>query len=131
MVSLFTNVPTAIASIRATIPNHDAVIYLRQVCRGTYCVACEDSTATCIRAYVVGMNSQTGYTANVTSIRRDVLYSFVPTTGADCAPVVTGLSAEYVTDNTVVVSSAAVVNFVRVECVSDASKFLNIPVEAV
>jgi hypothetical protein len=131
MVTLFANVPTNVAAIRATLPNHAATIYLRQVCRGTYCVACEDSTATCIRLVTVGLDSRVGYLANTTSIRRDVLYLFTAATPTDCAPQITGLSAEFVSDNLVVISSVAAVSSVRVACVTDGAKFVDIPVDAV
>ena len=130
MVSLFRNVPTNIALIRATLPNKNATIFLRSVCRGTYCVACDDSTSSCIRLVTIGLRSQSGYVANATLIQRDVMYAFVASTVADCAPQITGLSPEFVSDNLVVISSVAAVSSVRVVCVSDAAKFVDIAVAA-
>jgi hypothetical protein len=130
MVTLFTNVPSNLQTIRQALPDASASIYLRQVCRGTYCVACEDSTATCIRSYVVGMDSQTTYTANITSIRRDVLYTFAPATAADCAPRIDGLADEFTSNAMVVISSVASVSSVRVVCATDAAKFVVLPVDA-
>jgi hypothetical protein len=128
------NVPANIETIRAALPDRSAsVIYLRQVCRGTYCVACEDSTATCIRSVVVGMTSSIGssYTANATAIRRDVLYIFTPSTVSDCAPRIVGLADEFTSNAMVVISAVASVANVRVECATDGAKFVVLPVEAV
>lgn len=130
IVTLFRNIPTNIALIRATLPNKNATIYLRSVCRGTYCVACDDSTSTCIRLVTIGLSSQSGYLANATILQRDVMYAFVASTQTDCAPQITGLSAEFVSDNLVVISSVAAVSSVHVVCVSDAAKFVDIPVAA-
>ena len=130
MVSLFTNVPSSIDVIRSALPDPGASIYLRNVCRGTYCVACEESTATCIRSVVVGLTSSFPgeYTANVTSLRPDVLYTFVAASSSDCVPQISGLAAEFTADNMVVLSSAAAVASVRVVCVTDAAQFVVLPV---
>ena len=130
MVSLFLGVPTNVESIRATLPNRNATIYLRQVCRGSYCVACEDNTATCIRLVTVGLQSQLGggYFANATTLKRDVLYVFAASTASDCTPRISGVPDEFTSNNLVVISSTAAISTVRVVCVSDESVFVDIPV---
>jgi hypothetical protein len=142
MVSLFESIPVTIASIRATLPNKNATVYLRQVCRRTYCVACDEGSATaCIRYITVGVGVVVdggGYSANTTSLRRDVMYFFVASSSSSsslvlgCVPQISGLSPEFVSDNTVVViSSVANVSFVRVVCSINSTIFLDIPVDAV
>ena len=130
MVTLFTNIPSTLSSILSSLPNKNATVYLRQVCRRTYCVACDEGTSTCIRYITVAFQSQgDNYTANATSIKRDVMYTFVPSTAADCAPQITDLSAEFVSNNLVVISSVANVSAVRVVCGSNASMSVSIPVD--
>ena len=138
MVSLFKSIPVTIASIRATLPNKNATVYLRQVCRRTYCVACDEGSASaCIRYITVGVGvvvgNGGGYSANTTSLRRDVMYFFVASSlVVGCVPQISGLSSEFVSDNTVVViSSVANVSFVRVVCSINSTIFLDIPVDAV
>ena len=133
MVTLFESIPATIASIVATLPNASATIHLRQVCRQTYCVACEEGVSTCIRYITVGMQSVGGsyFTDSVTSLRRDTMYTFVGASASDCAPRITGLSAEFISDNDVMISSSAVVLAVRVACSTNAALFLDIPVDAV
>jgi len=141
MVSLFESIPITIASIRATLPNKNATVYLRQVCRRTYCVACDESSATaCIRYITVGMGVVVGdgggwiYSANTTSLRRDVMYFFVASSSpaSGCVPHITGLSPEFVSDSTVVViSSVANVSSVRVECLSNSTIFVDLPVDVI
>jgi hypothetical protein len=136
MVSLFESIPVTIASIRATLPNKNATVYLRQVCRRTYCVACDEGSATaCIRYITVGVGvvveNGGGYSANTTSLRRDVMYFFVASS-LGCVPQISGLSSEFVSDNTVVViSSVANVSSVRVVCSINPTIFLDLPVDAV
>ncbi len=151
MVSLFTAIPDTIASIRAALPNKNATVYLRQVCRRTYCVACDEGTAACIRYVTVRMqqllvmeggggNNSSGNTTNGTnyyyytnttsSLKRDVMYTFVNASAYDCVPQVTGLSAEFVSNNVVVISSVAAVASVRVACSTNSSLFVDIPVDA-
>jgi hypothetical protein len=128
MVSLFSSIPAAFSSILSSLPNKNATVYLRQVCRRTYCVACDEGTATCIRYITVGLSELDGnLTANTTSIRRDVMYTFVP---SYCIPQISGLASEFLNDNVMVVSSVAVVSSVRVACTSNASMFVDIPVDA-
>jgi hypothetical protein len=62
MVTLFSSIPSALASIISSIPNKNATVYLRQVCRRTYCVACDEGTATCIRYITVGLSKLDGNT---------------------------------------------------------------------
>jgi hypothetical protein len=138
MVSLFESIPVTIASIRATLPNKNATVYLRQVCRRTYCVACDEGSASaCIRYITVGVGvvvgNGGGYSANTTSLRRDVMYFFVASSlVVGCVPQISGLSSEFVSDNTVVViSSVANVSSVRVVCSSNSTMFLDLPVDAV
>jgi hypothetical protein len=127
MVTLFSSIPATLSSIISSLPNKNATVYLRQVCRRTYCVACDEGTATCIRYITVGLSGLGGnITANTTSIRRDVMYTFVE---SYCVPQISGLAAEYVSNNIVVVSSVAVVSSVRVACTSNSSMFVDIPVD--
>jgi hypothetical protein len=126
MVTLFAGVPSTLASIIASIPNKNATVFLRQVCRRTYCVACDEGSATCIRYITVGLFGGGNLTANTTSIRRDVMYTFVD---SYCTPQISGLSDEYVSNNVVVVSSVAVVSSVRVACAGNSSLFVDIPVD--
>jgi hypothetical protein len=132
MVTLFTGIPSTVESILSSLPNKNATVYLRQVCRRTYCVACDEGTATCIRYITVGLqsNGTDYYFANATSIKRDAMYSFVNATEADCVPQISGLSAEFVSGNVVVISSVAVVASVRVVCSSNSSLYVDIPVDA-
>ena len=125
IVSLFKSVPANVASIYGTLRTP---VYILQVCRGNYCMACEDSITTCIRSVVVGLQplADGGYLANTTSLQRDVMYEFV---ASDCVLGVSGLEAESVSNNTVMVSSAADVVSVRAVCTSNASKFVDIPVD--
>jgi hypothetical protein len=126
MVTLFFGIPSALSSIISSIPKN-ATVLLRQVCRRTYCVACDEGTATCIRYITVGLSKLDGnITANTTSIRRDVMYTFVE---SYCTPQISGLSAEYVSNNVVVISSVAVVSSMRVACASNSSMFVDIPVD--
>ena len=143
MVTLFESIPITIASIRASLPNKNATVYLRQVCRRTYCVACDENSASaCIRYITVGMRVVDGswiYSANATSIRRDVMYTFVAASlssvavaSENCIPQISGLSLEFVSNNNVVViSSVANVSSVRVVCSTNSSVFLDLPVDAV
>ena len=131
MVSLFASIPATISSIRATLPNKNATVYLRQVCRRTYCVACDEGSSTCIRYITVKMRSADGYyfADNTTSIRRDAMYTFVNASAADCIPRILDLSPEFVSGNVVVISSVANVSAVRVECSSNTSMFVEISVD--
>ena len=131
MVALFASIPATIASIRAALPNTNTTVYLRQVCRRTYCVACEEGVSTCIRYTTVGMQSAGGsyFTDSIASLRRDAMYTFVSASAADCVPRISGLSAEFVSENVVVISSTAVVSAVRVECSTNAAMFVDIPVD--
>ena len=136
MVALFASIPATFASIRATLPNKNATAYLRQVCRRTYCVACDEGTSTCIRYITVRMRSVDGYRyladSNTTSIHRDAMYTFVNASADDCVPQISSLlSSEFVLDNVVVISSVAAVSVVRVECSSNSSMFVEIPVDPV
>jgi hypothetical protein len=153
MVTLFASIPDTIASIRASLPNRNATVYLRQVCRRTYCVACDEGTATCIRYITVRMqgggssgdgtnytviastttnnNTSSSYGIIIASLKRDVIYTFVNATAYDCVPQITGISSEFMNSdkNVVVISSVAVVASVRVECSTNTSLFVDIPVE--
>jgi hypothetical protein len=127
MVSLFKDVPVRIAAVRAMLPSRP--IFIRQVCRGNLCVACEDDSATCIRSEVVGLQPliQGGYSANVSSLKRDVLYRFF---APDCAMLlVSGLDLEYASANTAMISSAIDVVSVRTACATNTSYFMEIPVD--
>jgi hypothetical protein len=125
IVSLFKDVPANVDSIYGML---HTPIYILQVCRGDYCMACEDSITTCIRSVVVGLQSLAdgSYLANTTSLQRDVMYVFVT---SDCALGFSGLEAESVSNNTVMISSAADVVSVRAVCTSNTSKFVDIPVD--
>jgi hypothetical protein len=128
MVTLFAGIPSTLASIISSLPIKNATVYLRQVCRRTYCVACDEGSSTCIRYITVGVLSTNNgtFAANATSIKRDVMYTFVES--PDCAPQIADLSAEFVSNNVVVISSVANVTSVRVACNSTVS--VVIPVDA-
>jgi hypothetical protein len=63
--------------------------------------------------------------ANATSIKRDVMYTFVET--SNCVPQITDLSSEFVSNNVMVISSVANVTSVRVACNTSA---IILPVDA-
>jgi hypothetical protein len=99
-------------------------------------VACDEGSATaCIRYITVGVGVVVdggGYSANTTSLRRDVMYFFVASSLVGCVPQISELSPEFVSDNTVVViSSVANVSSVRVVCSINPTIFLDLPVDAV
>jgi hypothetical protein len=130
MVALFSNIPSTLASIISSLPNKNTTVYLRQVCRKTYCVACDEGTSTCIRYITAGFQSQgDNYTTNITSFKRDVMYTLVKSNATDCAPLITDLSSEFVSNNVLVISSVANVSAVRVVCDSNVSMSVNIPVD--
>jgi hypothetical protein len=127
MVSLFKGVDANMATLRTTtLPDRNSPVFIRQVCRGNLCMACEDDTATCIRSEVVVLQSLPGgYSANITSLKRDVLYRFI---ASDCAALgISGLDAEYVSADTVIISSVIEVSSMRAVC--NSSHFVDIPVD--
>ena len=91
-------------------------------------MACEDDSATCIRSEIVVVQplpNGYGCSANVTSLKRDVLYRFV---APECALLgIEGLDAEYICADTVLISSVVEVGSVRAVC--NASSFVDIPVD--
>lgn len=109
------------------LPNQNTPIYIRNVCRGSDCVACDDGVATCILPVVVGLLpfANGGYLANITTLQRGVLYVFV---APDCMLGVSGLGSEFVSDNMVMISPTAEIASVRTVCTRNASNFVDIPV---
>jgi hypothetical protein len=128
LVTLFTGVPAKVASIRETLPNKNATIFLRKACRGTYCAACVDGSSICVSSVYVGVGLVGGgsYSSNVTLLERDIMYIVVPASVGDCIPQISNLSPEFVRGNALVISSSASVSTVQIVCSTDSSKAVNI-----
>ena len=125
LVTLVTGIPDTLAKMAALL-NSSTAIYTRQVCRGTYCISC-DGSAACVPRIWVGVSQGSRYSFNVSSIPADTIVYLVLTNPGFCAPVV-GISAEYVTGTTVVISSISGITAMPVTCSTNAALTANLPV---
>ena len=127
LVTLFVNVPSSLASVRSLLPNTNASIYTRQVCRGSYCANC-DGSALCVKHVAVLVVQQT---VNVSlPLQFDTLYA-VSAVGcvSDGNILFPGLGAEYYVGNLLALSSISGVSNVAIRCSSNASVAVNVSVD--
>ena len=118
LVALMLAVPGLAASMLASVTSSSSVaVYTRQVCRASYCITCDRSSA-CVRRVAVGVKAD--YTLNVTVLQYDVLYTFVPNTGV-CAPTFSALPSEFVSDTMVALTSVGNITSVAYACGSNPS----------
>jgi hypothetical protein len=115
LVNLVTNIPTKLAAIAAELKVPS--VLSRQVCRGTYCIAC-DGTATCVPRMWIGLGQGTKYTFNVSIIPTDTLVYVVRTNPLFCAPTI-GLNSEYLTGNTFILTSISKITSVTFSCATN------------
>ena len=118
LVALMLAVPGLAASMLASVTSSSSVaVYTRQVCRASYCITCDRSSA-CVRLVAVGVKAD--YTLNVTVLQYDVLYTFVPNTGV-CAPTFSALPSEFVSGTMVALTSVGNITSVAYACGSNPS----------
>ncbi|MBV5332260.1 hypothetical protein JZU54_01490, partial [bacterium] len=119
LVALLSNIPSTLAAIQASVPQ-GVIAYTRQVCRGTYCIAC-DGSASCVKRVWVGVGQQSDgkYSFNVTSVPADSILYFVTTRPGMCVPYI-NLPSEYQTDTTAAVSSISTITTIQLTCLTDS-----------
>ena len=128
LVLLFVNIPSNTAAVQATLPTN-VVIFTRQVCRGSYCIAC-DGSINCVKRVWVGVNQGAGgkYAFNVSSVPADAIVYFVQTSKTImCTPVI-NLPAEYQTGLTAVVTSISTITTIPLTCPTNAVIGNSLPV---
>jgi hypothetical protein len=127
-VSLLLSIPNVTSSMLRSVSTSGSVaVYTRQVCRSSYCVNC-DRTSACVGRVVVGVSVVNGaYRLNVTQLSYDVIYTFSMITAGACTPTF-ALSAEFVTGSMVALTSVSGLVNVTMSCPTNANLNGSIPV---
>jgi hypothetical protein len=116
--SLYASAPSLWLQISSLVKN--VSVFTRQLCRGSYCVAC-DGTPTCVQRQSINVSVVGGaYRASSTSLQYDTLYQISAAAGA-CVPSFTGLDAEYFVDTQLAVTSNSGLSSVLISCPTDLS----------
>ena len=125
LVSLVTSIPTQLAAMAVKL--NVASIYSRQVCRGSYCIAC-DGSAACVPKMWIGVGQASKFTFNVTSIPTDTLVFVVKTNALFCTPKIE-LGSEYVTGNTFILTSISTITSVTFSCPTNTERANSLSVQ--
>jgi hypothetical protein len=125
LVSLVMSIPTQLAAMAVTL--NVATIYSRQVCRGSYCIAC-DGSAACVPKMWIGVGQASKFTFNVTSIPTDTLVFVVKTNALFCTPKIE-LGSEYVTGNTFILTSISTITSVTFSCPTNTERANSLSVQ--
>jgi uncharacterized protein YciI len=125
LVILVMNIPAKLASMATELKVQSVIS--RQVCRGSYCIAC-DGTATCVPRMWIGVGQGSKYTFNVTSIPTDTLVYVVKTKPAFCTPKI-GLNSEYLMGDTFILTSISKITSVTFSCATNAALANSLPVK--
>lgn len=127
LVSLLLSVKPQIDALKATLPAQ-MTVFVRQVCRGTYCIAC-DGTDTCVPYVWVGIyQGRAGkYTFNVSSVNVDSVVRFSLMNKTLCAPTI-NLPTEYLLDYTVALSAAGGISSIGLTCPTNQLIGASLPV---
>jgi len=125
LVSLVTSIPDQLTNMATKL--NVASIYSRQVCRGSYCIAC-DGTSACVPKMWIGVGQGIKFTFNVTSIPTDTLVYVVKTNPLFCTPKIE-LNSEYVSGNAFILTSISTITSVSFSCPTNTDRINSLPVQ--